>query len=52
MSFLYDECSLRELKERSDLNGFCCGDKDLDEFSPMIVLHTQSSCWARLISTQ
>ncbi len=32
MSFLYDECSLRELKERSDLNGFCCGDKDLDEF--------------------
>ncbi len=32
MSFLYDECSLCELKERPDLEGFCCGDKDLDEF--------------------
>ena len=32
MSFLYDECSLCELKERADLEGFCCGDKDLDDF--------------------
>lgn len=32
MSFLYDECSLCELKERLDVEGFCCGDKDLDEF--------------------
>ena len=32
MSFLYDECSLCELKERTDLEGFCCGDKDLDDF--------------------
>ena len=32
MSFLYDECSLCELKEKSDLEGFCCEDKDLDDF--------------------
>lgn len=32
MSFLYDECSLCELKGRPDLEKFCCGDKDLDEF--------------------
>lgn len=32
MSFLYDECSLCELKEWPDTKGFCCGDKDLDEF--------------------
>lgn len=32
MSFLYDECSLCELKDRTDLEGFCCGDKDLDDF--------------------
>ncbi len=32
MSFLYDECVLRELKEPSEINGFNCGDKDLDEF--------------------
>ena len=32
MSFLYDECSLCELKEKTDLEGFCCGDKDLDDF--------------------
>ena len=32
MSFLYDECSLCELKERTDLEGFCCGDRDLDDF--------------------
>ena len=32
MSFLSDECSLCELKERADLEGFCCGDKDLDDF--------------------
>ena len=32
MSFLYDECSLCELNNRTDLEGFCCGDKDLDEF--------------------
>lgn len=32
MSFLYDECSLCELKEKTDLEGFCCEDKDLDDF--------------------
>ena len=32
MSFLYDECSLCELKKKTDLEGFCCGDKDLDDF--------------------
>lgn len=32
MSFLYDDCSLRELKVQSDLAGFSCGDKDLDDF--------------------
>ena len=32
MSFLYDECSLCELKKKKDLEGFCCGDKDLDDF--------------------
>ncbi len=32
MSFLYDECSLCGLKERTEVEGFCCGDKDLDEF--------------------
>lgn len=32
MSFLYDECSLCELNNRTDLEGFCCGDKDLDDF--------------------
>ena len=32
MRFLYDECSLCELKEKSDLEGFCCEDKDLDDF--------------------
>lgn len=32
MSFLYDECSLCELKNPTDLKDFCCGDKDLDEF--------------------
>lgn len=32
MSFLYDECSLCELMDRTDLEGFCCGDKDLDDF--------------------
>ena len=32
MSVLYDECSLCELKEKSDLEGFCCEDKDLDDF--------------------
>lgn len=32
MSFLYDECSLCELKDRTDLEDFCCGDKDLDDF--------------------
>lgn len=32
MSFLYDECSLFELKEQHDVAGFCCGDKDLDDF--------------------
>lgn len=32
MSFLYDDCSLCELREQSDLAGFSCGDKDLDDF--------------------
>ena len=32
MSVLYDECSLCELKKKTDLEGFCCGDKDLDDF--------------------
>ena len=32
MSFLYDECSLCALKKKTDLEGFCCGDKDLDDF--------------------
>lgn len=32
MSFLYDDCSLCELKEQNDLAGFSCGDKDLDDF--------------------
>lgn len=32
MSFLYEECSLCELKEPNDIKGFVCGDKDLDDF--------------------
>ncbi len=32
MSFLYDECSLCELKGRLHLEQFSCGDKDLDDF--------------------
>ena len=32
MSFLYNECSLCELKEKTDLEGFCFCDKDLDDF--------------------
>lgn len=32
MSFLYNECSLCELKEPADIVGFSCGDKDLDDF--------------------
>ena len=32
MSFLYDECSLYQLKNQHDIEGFCCGDQDLDDF--------------------
>lgn len=32
MSFLFDECALCEVAEPSDVYGFKCGDKDLDEF--------------------
>lgn len=32
MSFLYEECSLCELKDSSDITTFCSGDKDLDDF--------------------
>ena len=32
MSFLYDECALCELRDKTDLEGFSCGDKDLDDF--------------------
>jgi GNAT superfamily N-acetyltransferase len=32
MSFLFDECTLCEVAEPSDISGFRCGDKDLDEF--------------------
>lgn len=32
MSFLYDDCSLRDLLNQSDIDGFSCGDHDLDDF--------------------
>lgn len=32
MSFLYDDCSLRDLYNQSDIAGFSCGDNDLDDF--------------------
>ena len=32
MSFLEDKCSLYRLTEPTEMNGFSCGDSDLDEF--------------------
>lgn len=32
MNFLSDKCSLYELNNSAQLEGFCCGDKDLDDF--------------------
>lgn len=32
MSFLYEDCSLSELTDKQSIEGFSCGDKDLDDF--------------------
>ena len=32
MSFLFDECSIYDLVNENDMNGFTCGDRDLDDF--------------------
>lgn len=32
MSFLYEDCSLCDLREQIEVAGFSCGDKDLDDF--------------------
>ena len=32
MSFLSDNCSLCELADPTELQGFSCGDRDLDDF--------------------
>lgn len=32
MSFLFDECSIYDLVNENDMNGFTCGDCDLDDF--------------------
>lgn len=52
MSFLYDECSLCELKEKTDLEGFCCGDKDLDDFFTNDCFAYAKELLGKLISIQ